>query len=431
VPTVQQLDLTMSLDSNGQISAQVDYTLGFSEAEIAADVEFAERAVLLRRLGARDLFSLQAVPGPRAGVQLVHAEAPGDLADEAITVFVDATARFDSLGVPAQAPAEVARSFRHVLTAEEAAALVEVGREHPYVVVTVVPVGITADVQFAQVDIDVGDPGPGADFAVGAAPRGVAATGDGVWVANSGGNSVTRLAAEGSAIDSFRVGATPVAVAYDDGNLWVVNAGDNTVTPVDPDHGQVLGVAAIEAPTTVVVADGQIWAAGTGHVHELAHDTGAILATYAVGASPSGLALQGTVLWITDEQEGTVRKLRTDDGALLGNYPVGAAPLAVAADAENVWVANSGDDTVTKLRAADGLNLGTFRVGSRPVSIALGTDKVWVVNSGGNSVSTLRPSDGGIEGTILVGEAPNAIAYDGHSLWVTNEESGTVSRRPG
>jgi DNA-binding beta-propeller fold protein YncE len=64
--------------------------------------------------------------------------------------------------------------------------------------------------------------------------------------------------------------------------------------------------------------------------------------------SPSGVAFDGTSVWVANYASATVSKLRATDGALLGTFPVGASPGFVAVDGANVWVTNGGSGTVSK-----------------------------------------------------------------------------------
>ena len=60
----------------------------------------------------------------------------------------------------------------------------------------------------------------GASFAVGSAPFGVAFDGANIWVANSGGNNVTKLpASDGANLGTFAVGDSPQGVAFDGANI--------------------------------------------------------------------------------------------------------------------------------------------------------------------------------------------------------------------
>jgi hypothetical protein len=67
--------------------------------------------------------------------------------------------------------------------------------------------------------------------------RGVAITpaDNHVWVANSGGSDVSRLAEDGSLLKVIPVGRTPTGVAVDQaGKVWVTNLGSDSASRVDP-----------------------------------------------------------------------------------------------------------------------------------------------------------------------------------------------------
>lgn len=160
MPTITSLVLTMSRDSNGVVAAQVDYTLEFTGAEAMANVEFEETALLLRRVGARDPVSEQALPTDQRGTKLVITTAPGDTSDELVATLFKITQQPGPLGVPpTPRGGQFQRTYKSVLSEDELSKLLETGREHPYILVTVVPTDIRPDLQLAQVEIDVGDPG--------------------------------------------------------------------------------------------------------------------------------------------------------------------------------------------------------------------------------------------------------------------------------
>ena len=66
--------------------------------------------------------------------------------------------------------------------------------------------------------------------------RGVAATADGdIWVANSGGSSVSRLRNNGSVVTQIGVGQEPTGVAVDGaGKVWSANLSASTASRIDP-----------------------------------------------------------------------------------------------------------------------------------------------------------------------------------------------------
>ena len=195
------------------------------------------------------------------------------------------------------------------------------------------------------------------------------------------------------------------------------------------------------APSGIAFDGTNIWVAN-GHddtVTKLRPSDGANLGTFTVGSEPEGLAFDGADIWVANYGGGggtTVTKLRASDGTNLGTFSVGGAPTGVTFDGANIWVTNYGaaatGNTVTKLRASDGTNLGTFTAGSAPHALALDGSNIWVTNTGpnwsGNTVTKLRASDGTIRGTFTVGTGPNAVAFDGSNIWVTNSGSNNVSK---
>jgi DNA-binding beta-propeller fold protein YncE len=61
----------------------------------------------------------------------------------------------------------------------------------------------------------------------------VAFDGTNIWVADPGGNTVTKLlASSGATIGTYSVGNNPSALAFDGANIWVANEASSTVTAI-------------------------------------------------------------------------------------------------------------------------------------------------------------------------------------------------------
>lgn len=92
---------------------------------------------------------------------------------------------------------------------------------------------------------------------------------------------------------------------------------------------------------------------------------------------------------MTNGYDGTVTKLQASNGACLGTctFSVGGAEVGhvtatgVAFDGTYVWVVNDWLCTVTKLRASDGANFGVFRLplSDAPLGAAFDGANIWVV----------------------------------------------------
>ena len=82
----------------------------------------------------------------------------------------------------------------------------------------------------------------------------MAAGGGTAWVANSGGDSVTRLRDR----KTVPVGDNPRDLAVSGGSVWVANAGDDTLTRLDAASGEPVGdpTKVGDDPTGVAVGGG-------------------------------------------------------------------------------------------------------------------------------------------------------------------------------
>jgi hypothetical protein len=139
---IEDLILTLSRSSDGSVGVRVSYTANFNQTEMSlTSLEFWDSVMIYARKGLRD------------DSQPLTADA--DLADVPV-VPVHTGGNFTAAGAK---DGRIARSFEQQLTADELVRLREVGREHPYVVVTLRPVNIAEDRKIAELDIDIGDPG--------------------------------------------------------------------------------------------------------------------------------------------------------------------------------------------------------------------------------------------------------------------------------
>src|SRR5262249_48307472 len=109
------------------------------------------------------------------------------------------------------------------------------------------------------------------------------------------------------------------------------------------------------------------------------------ITTFSV-AGPTGLAFDGSDLWVTNSGANTVTRLRINDGTVLGTAPTGTGPRALAFDGANMWVVNQTSNNVTKIRCSDRAVLGTFNVGTSPVWAVFDGANIWVSNNGSNNV---------------------------------------------
>ena len=421
MPTITLLNLLMSRDSNGVVGIRVDYTLEFSAAEVNADIAFAERVDLVRRVGRTDRHAVVVPGAPPAASQ-----PPGDRPDRFVATLSDSTLNVAQLGLP-PGSASVSRSFTRELSGSELAELLEVGREHPYVVVSVSPVEITSDVQLVPVEIDVGDPSaPGLAIDVGGEPVGLAVDGASLYVATKEG-AVAQFDRNGGFIQTLPIDGELLAIGFDGEYLWVTRT-DNTVVKLDR-TGAIVGQFPTGGdPIAIAFGPQAVWIAnyGSNTVSRLDRN-GVSVATLTVRNGPWSIATtpNGDVLVVSFGTR-TVEVFPSGIPTALGRHTVGQSPWAIAVADGVAWVTNFGDNSVSVINLTSA-SVGSLDVGNGPKGISAGAGAMWVASSLSNELVKVRMDDWMILDTWAVGNEPDAVVFDGDRVFVANRGSGSVS----
>jgi len=278
-------------------------------------------------------------------------------------------------------------------------------------------------------------------FPVGASPRALAFDGANMWVANYGGDTVTKLRAnDGAVLGTFSLGAAvgtgASGIAFDGANLWVTLSNASIVVKMRASDGAVLGAYYVwshefipSGPAAIVFDGANLWIANflDGTVAEVSAVDGAVRGPFPVLPNPVGLAFDGSSIWVAHHTSGDVVRLDLD-GFVLGTFNTGqtrGGPLIF--DGANIWVTHAGLGLVTKL-AGDGTFLGTFDTFGNAQSIGFDAVNIWVANSDGATVARLSAIDGSYLETVFVGGFPSALAFDGAHIWVTDSSGNRVRK---
>ena len=80
--------------------------------------------------------------------------------------------------------------------------------------------------------------------------------------------------------------------------------------------------------------------------------TGAAEDTIALGGSPNSVAFDGSWIWVSQANAGTVSVIdpATNNVVRTINTGAGSSPAGLAFDLTNIWVANEGGNNVMRLR---------------------------------------------------------------------------------
>jgi serine/threonine-protein kinase len=242
-----------------------------------------------------------------------------------------------------------------------------------------------------------------------------------------------------AALSEFAVGPQPsdiVGRGDGSGGIWVANSGDRSVSRIRPAAGVVRprAIAVGFRPLSVAAGDGKVWVMGlTGGLREIdprtarpgrSIDLGGPINAYAVAA---GL----NAVWIVIGTKGSVRRIGFDaTGATRrSTISAGAGARDIAIGFGSAWVANSDVGTVLRL-APDGRRLARIRLEGGIESIATGAGAVWVANPQRGSVYRVSADTNSLLDEIKVGgpaEDAEVVAGEGRVYYV-NHDTGTATR---
>jgi hypothetical protein len=267
-------------------------------------------------------------------------------------------------------------------------------------------------------------------YTVGVGPVAVAFDGVNIWVASSGGTVTKLLASTGAVVGTYTVGGSPTAIAYDGANIWVANT-----IPVS---------AAFYLLGTPCGSFGSPSSSPYASVTKLLASTGAVVGTYAVGGAPTALTFDGVNVWVANSISsnggGCVTQIIASTGVVATTWgflsdlnegvPPGCTsnnltPTGLAFDGTNLWIADFFHDGLIKLNVAGELNVNgrvysviPSSTGSAcnagPKAVLFDGTNIWVTNRTNGGVTKLDTS-----GNILGIFQPvgYSMIFDGTNVW--------------
>lgn len=299
------------------------------------------------------------------------------------------------------------------------------------------PGGLTSVAADSVALIDAGSLAVKSAVKVGARPVGLAATRDGVWVANSFDRSVSFVSSDGRSVNTIGgLGATPTSVAVSPNLVWITNADGKTISRVSPATANEVGERIVggNGLADISYGAGAIWVTNgvDGTVWRVDSRTGARTHSINVGPALRGIAVADDGVWVTSELGQNVTKIDPRSPSVVAIAQVGRGPRAVAVGAGAVWVANAFDGTVSRVEPSSGRVSATIRVGEGPRAIAVARGKVFVANEydSTRSVSVIDAGSNRVVKHISLENPPMGLAADGDRVWVS-VRGGSVQYRGG
>ena len=228
--------------------------------------------------------------------------------------------------------------------------------------------------------------------------------GEHIWVAgayNTGAGTLTEIGSAGDILRTVTVGDAPFGVKYDgSGSIWVANELSRNVMKVDTRSGAILATISTgdHAPYLMALdGAGNLWVSclpRTVYVINVA--TAKVTATYTYSISQlqtdTGIAFDGTDIWIADAYDNLVFRVDPATGANLQTVTVGKSPSYIAFDGADLLVSNRKSNDVTQVDPRAGVVLGAFAVGAEPVCITVANGWAWIANNSVGGVTRTRPA---------------------------------------
>jgi streptogramin lyase len=229
-----------------------------------------------------------------------------------------------------------------------------------------------------------------------------------VWVAGvseEGPGTVTAVDVATSAIlFTVDVGTTPFGVLSDgNGGIWVANEGGENVTKINAATGAVEGTFATPNHTPYLMAmdpaDQTIWVSCTDRAVYLFDLAGGSLGDFTFDLNTfqtdTGIVWDGSSMWIADSYDNVVFRVNPTSGAIAKAITVGTHPEYVAFDGTYLWVPNLDSNNVTKVQTSTD-DVASVSVGSEPLSATVVKNSsgtfIWVTNNLGSSITRFSAS---------------------------------------
>jgi YVTN family beta-propeller protein len=225
-----------------------------------------------------------------------------------------------------------------------------------------------------------------------------AAAGQGaVWVSHPSDNTVSRIDPQANRVlATIPVGRHPDRIAVSPGPVWVANSGGPTVSSggptvsrIDPAANRV--VATIEIGPArgccsdfmqLTVGGGSVWVGVPNLTSVVRIDpaTNAVRATIRLSVPPVGfLAADKSAVWSAGAQSGgVVTRLDPRTNRLSGTFNGAEAPIGLGLAFGSLWVADLDSKVIDRVNPHTARTVGRLRVGGYPVRIAVGFGSVWV-----------------------------------------------------
>jgi hypothetical protein len=298
-------------------------------------------------------------------------------------------------------------------------------------------------------------------------PTAIAAGSGHLWIANTGGNSVTETTYQGALVRTIRAAKygfhSPDAITVSGAKVFVVNR-NGSVTELSATNGSLVRVIhgaryAFSRPVAIVVDDGKAWVVNrrSSSVTEFRASDGSLVRVLSHGFGlhhPVAIAAGGNRIWVlnstgastTDASAGSVSVISATTSALLRNVHAAAdglaTPRGIAFDGTHLWITDTVPGTVTELTASGALVRIVTDASARNVYLEQGTavaahaGQVYVISPPGSSPMVSRIVAATAKGMWFECNTntpdpkfvnPAGLAVHGQRVWVVSPGNNSLA----
>ncbi len=144
---------------------------------------------------------------------------------------------------------------------------------------------------------------------------------------------------------------------------------------------------------------------------------------------PYQVKFDGTDLWVTGLDLGTVKRIRPGDGKALDTWVGATGAFGIVSAMGRIFITGLTNPgrlyLIDPTQPAGAVTTLSSSLGHSPAGIAFDGSKIWTANIGGSvSIVSFNPTS---VTTVSTGfTSPKGILYDGSHIWVTDEAANTL-----
>jgi len=155
---------------------------------------------------------------------------------------------------------------------------------------------------------------------------------------------------------------------------------------------------------------------------------GTILHSFAAPAvnSMSGVAHDGTNIWLGGQNANTIYQLDTDGNLLSSFAAPGTSPTGIAFDGTNLWIISRDNDMVYEVDTSGNVLSSFATPGTDSRGLTWDGSSLWLVEGNGSLIYELTTTGSVVSSFGWPSDYMRDITWDGSSLWVSDQNDQLI-----